>query len=58
MGLSLEGNVVTTRRDTNVKFYGDPYLSTSDILLGMVDQPRAAQPLYTALKDLYAGLRQ
>ncbi|KAG2293004.1 hypothetical protein Bca52824_039673 [Brassica carinata] len=58
VGLSLEGNVVTTRRDTNVKFYGDPYLSTSDILLGMVDQPRAAQPLYTALKDLYAGLRQ
>ncbi|CDY44837.1 BnaCnng11930D [Brassica napus] len=57
VGLSLEGNVVTTRRDTNVKFYGDPYLSTSDILLGMVDQPRAAQPLYTALKDLYAGAK-
>lgn len=58
MGVSLEGNVVMTRRDMNVKFYGDPYLSTSDILLGMVDQPKAAQPLYSALKDLYAGLRQ
>lgn len=58
VGVSLEGNVVMTRRDMNVKFYGDPYLSTSDILLGMVDQPKAAQPLYSALKDLYAGLRQ
>ncbi|CAH8361984.1 unnamed protein product [Eruca vesicaria subsp. sativa] len=58
VGVSLEGNLVTTRRDMNVKFYGDPYLSTSDILLGMVDQPKAAQPLYTALRDLYVGLRQ
>ncbi|KAJ0241635.1 RING/FYVE/PHD-type zinc finger family protein [Hirschfeldia incana] len=58
VGVSLEGNVVTTRRDVNVKFYGDPYLSTSDILLGMVDQPKAAQPLYSALRDLYAGLPQ
>jgi len=41
----------------NVKFYGDPYLSTSDILLGMVDQPKAAEPLYTALRELYARLR-
>ncbi|KAL9277716.1 putative ysc84 actin-binding domain-containing protein [Arabidopsis thaliana] len=46
--VSLEGNLVATRRDMNVKFYGDPYLSTSDILLGMVDQPKAAEPLYTA----------
>ncbi|KAL1206828.1 Protein FREE1 [Cardamine amara subsp. amara] len=57
VGVSLEGNVVATRRDMNVRFYGDPYLSTSDILLGMVDQPKAAEPLYTALRDLYAGLR-
>lgn len=57
MGVSLEGNLVATRRDMNVKFYGDPYLSTSDILLGMVDQPKAAEPLYTALRELYARLR-
>lgn len=57
MGVSLEGNVVATRRDMNVKFYGDPYLTTTDILLGMVDQPKAAEPLYTALRDLYARLR-
>ncbi|KAG7633176.1 Zinc finger FYVE/PHD-type [Arabidopsis suecica] len=57
VGVSLEGNLVATRRDMNVKFYGDPYLSTSDILLGMVDQPKAAEPLYTALRELYARLR-
>ncbi|CAE6074853.1 unnamed protein product [Arabidopsis arenosa] len=57
VGVSLEGNVVATRRDMNVKFYGDPYLTTTDILLGMVDQPKAAEPLYTALRDLYDRLR-
>uniref|UniRef100_A0A7N2MXC1 Ysc84 actin-binding domain-containing protein n=1 Tax=Quercus lobata TaxID=97700 RepID=A0A7N2MXC1_QUELO len=35
VGVSLEGNVVATRMDTNLRFYGDPYLTTSDILLGM-----------------------
>ncbi|XP_010541680.1 PREDICTED: uncharacterized protein LOC104815071 [Tarenaya hassleriana] len=56
VGVSLEGNIVATRRDTNVKFYGDPYLKTTDILLGMMDRPRAAEPLYAALDDLYASL--
>jgi len=53
----LEGNIVATRMDANLRFYGDPYLTTSDILLGMVDRPRAAQPLYTSLQDLYSSLR-
>ncbi|KAK7268891.1 hypothetical protein RIF29_21600 [Crotalaria pallida] len=44
VGVSLGGNVVATRMDTNLRFYGDPYLTTSDILLGMVDRPKAAQP--------------
>ncbi|KAK7244749.1 hypothetical protein RIF29_39575 [Crotalaria pallida] len=57
VGVSLEGNVVATRMDTNLRFYGDPYLTTSDILLGMVDRPKAAQPLYTSLKELYSSLR-
>ncbi|CAN8268361.1 unnamed protein product [Cochlearia groenlandica] len=57
VGVSLEGNVVTTRRDMNVRFYGDPYLTTSDILLGSVAQPKAAEPLYTALRELYASIR-
>lgn len=53
MGVSLEGNVVATRLDTNLHFYGDPYLTTADILLGSVDRPKAAEPLYAALEDLY-----
>ncbi|KAL3825481.1 hypothetical protein ACJIZ3_021510 [Penstemon smallii] len=57
VGVSLEGNIVATRMDTNHSFYGDPYLTTADILLGTIDRPKAAQPLYTALGDLYAKLR-
>lgn len=57
VGVSLEGNVVATRMDTNLRFYGDPYLTTSDILLGTVDRPKAAEPLYAALDGLYSGLR-
>lgn len=57
VGVSMEGNFVATRTDTNLRFYGDPYLSTADILLGTVDRPRAAERLYAALDDIYSGLR-
>lgn len=57
VGVSLEGNIVATRMDTNLQFYGDPYLTTSDILLGTVDRPKAAEPLYTALENLYSSLQ-
>ncbi|XP_042507204.1 uncharacterized protein LOC122083458 [Macadamia integrifolia] len=57
VGISLEGNVVATRIDTNLRFYGDPYLTTADILLGTVDRPKAAEQLYAALKDLYSKLK-
>lgn len=56
VGVSLEGNIVATRMDTNLRFYGDPYLTTADILLGTVDQPKAAEPLYAALEGLYSSL--
>ncbi|CAN1136101.1 SH3 domain-containing protein PJ696.02 [Linum perenne] len=56
VGVSLEGNVVTTRMDTNLNFYGDPYLTTGDILLGNVDRPKAAGPLYASLNELYRNL--
>ncbi|XP_038990274.1 uncharacterized protein LOC120113290 [Phoenix dactylifera] len=56
VGVSLEGNVVATRMDTNLRFYGDPYLTTTDILLGTVERPKAAGPLYSALDDLYSKL--
>ncbi|KAJ7980517.1 Zinc finger, FYVE-type [Quillaja saponaria] len=57
VGLSMEGNIVATRMDANLRFYGDPYLTTSDILLGTVDRPKAAEPLYASLEDLYSSLR-
>lgn len=57
VGVSLEGNIVATRMDTNLCFYGDPYLTTADILLGTVDRPKAAEPLYTCLQDLFSKLK-
>ena len=57
VGMSLEENVVATRMDTNLRFYGDPYLTTLDILLGMVSRPKAAEPLYATLEDLFSSLR-
>lgn len=57
VGVSLEGNMVATRMDANLRFYGDPYLTTSDILLGTVDRPKAAEPLYAALEDLFSTVR-
>ncbi|XP_078165847.1 RING/FYVE/PHD-type zinc finger family protein [Carex rostrata] len=56
VGVSLEGNVVATRLDANLRFYGDPYLTTTDILLGIVERPKAAGPLYSALDDLYSKI--
>lgn len=56
VGVSLEGNVVTTRTETNLRFYGDAYLTTTDILFGRVERPRAAQHLYSALDDLFSKM--
>ncbi|KAL5728506.1 hypothetical protein ACHQM5_001581 [Ranunculus cassubicifolius] len=56
VGVSLEGNMVASRMDTNLCFYGDPYLTMSDILLGAVESPKAAEPLYSALDELYSKL--
>ena len=58
VGVSLEGNIVATRIDANLRFYGDPYLTTTDILLGTVERPRAAEPLYSSLDELYSNLRR
>ncbi|KAK3189150.1 hypothetical protein Dsin_028711, partial [Dipteronia sinensis] len=37
--LTKEGNIVATRIDTNLRFHGDPYLTTIDFLLGTVERP-------------------
>lgn len=52
LGVSLEGNVVSVRSQTNSRFYGDPFLTPADILLGSVERPKAAAPLYSAVYDL------
>ncbi|EPS57837.1 hypothetical protein M569_16979, partial [Genlisea aurea] len=56
IGVSLEGNVVATRMDANLRFYGDPYLTAEDILLGSVQSPRAAEPLYAAIREVFNKL--
>jgi len=48
VGVSLEGNVVTTRMETNLRFYGDAYQTATHILFGRVERPRAAQPLFAS----------
>ncbi|XP_020109228.1 uncharacterized protein LOC109724715 isoform X2 [Ananas comosus] len=58
IGVSMEGNFVATRMDANLRFYGDPYLTTTDILMGTVERPKAATPLYVALDELYLKLQQ
>ncbi|KAH9308934.1 hypothetical protein KI387_036845, partial [Taxus chinensis] len=58
LGVSLEGNIVSARSETNLRFYGDPYLTPSDILLGSVERPKAAAPLYKAVYDLLKNLKR
>lgn len=53
VGCSLEGSVVTTRTQENCRFYGNPSIKASDILLGSLPRPPAAAILYNALSDLY-----
>ncbi|KAF9600295.1 hypothetical protein IFM89_005881 [Coptis chinensis] len=57
IGVSLESNIVASRMDANLCFYGDPYLTMTDILLGTVERPKATEPLYSALRDLYSKLQ-
>ncbi|GLJ37045.1 hypothetical protein SUGI_0750620 [Cryptomeria japonica] len=58
LGVSLEGNIVSVRSETNLRFYGDPYLTPADILLGSVERPKAAAPLYSAVYDLLKNLKR
>ncbi|KAK9077444.1 hypothetical protein SSX86_005781 [Deinandra increscens subsp. villosa] len=53
VGCSLEGSMVTTRAQENRRFYGNPSIKTSDILLGSLPRPPAAGILYDALLELY-----
>lgn len=53
VGCSLKGNILTTRSQENCRFYGNPSISASDILLGSLPRPPAAATLYHALSDLF-----
>ncbi|XP_031118491.1 uncharacterized protein LOC116022077 [Ipomoea triloba] len=53
VGCALEGSVVTTRTRENSRFYGNPSITTSNILLGSMPRPPAAAILYHALSKLY-----
>ncbi|KAI3679316.1 hypothetical protein L2E82_51448 [Cichorium intybus] len=53
VGCSLEGSMVKTRVQENCRFYGNPSIKTSDILLGSLPRPPAAAILYNALTELY-----
>ncbi|OMO92536.1 Zinc finger, FYVE-type [Corchorus olitorius] len=56
VGCSLEGSVVTTRNQENCRFYGNPSITASDILLGSLPRPPAAATLYQALSNLFEKL--
>lgn len=51
VGLSLEGSVITTRKDVNAKFYGKRVNSEQLLFSGGINKPRAAMPLYDALDE-------
>lgn len=56
-GISLQGAVITARKDVNTKFYGRE-LTPQAILTGEVEQPRAAKPLYDALERAMSGIEE
>lgn len=53
VGLSLEGAIIVTRHDVNERFYGRT-ISVADLLGGVEAQPKAADPLYGAIKRVLA----
>ncbi|KAI4388247.1 hypothetical protein MLD38_000592 [Melastoma candidum] len=56
VGCSLEGSLVTTRAQENARFYGNPSITGTDILLGALPRPPAASIMYSALSDLFERL--
>ena len=53
LGTFIHGAVIFARQRTNERFYGLD-ISISDVLNGIVEPPRAAEPLYDALRDAEA----
>jgi len=53
-GVALDGTVLFTRDRLNHNFYGHP-ASATQLLSGKIPPPRAAEPLYRALRSEQAG---
>ena len=53
--MSLDGAVIMTRKDMNLRFYGRQ-VDPMEILGGQVPPPRAASPLYDALNIALTSL--
>jgi lipid-binding SYLF domain-containing protein len=51
-GISLEGSVLATRSDVNAKFYGKQVDTYNLLFENQNWTPRAAQPLYDALREV------
>ncbi|KAF5944526.1 hypothetical protein HYC85_018603 [Camellia sinensis] len=58
VGCSLEGSIVTTRTRENSRFYGSQSINASNILLGSLPRPAAADIFYRSLGDLYQKLEK
>lgn len=54
-GVSLDGSIIFARNDVNYRFYGREY-TPSQILRGLVLPPRAAEPLYEAIREAYMAM--
>lgn len=51
LGVSVEAGTLVTRKDANRDFYGAD-ASAQELLLGDYPAPKAAEPLYAALREV------
>lgn len=54
-GVSLDGSIIMTRSEVNHCFYGRP-VDAAQLLSGDLPAPRAAEPLYSALREALAAM--
>lgn len=54
-GVSLDGSVIFARGDVNYRFYGREY-TPLQLLSGSINPPRAAEPLYEALREAFMAM--
>jgi lipid-binding SYLF domain-containing protein len=52
-GVSLDGAIISSRPDVNLRFYGREH-TPKELLSGSVSRPPAAQPLYDAIQKVWS----